>query len=122
MAAMLMSVLGLSSRAMAAELIMFEQEACEWCEIWDEKIAPIYPETAEGTRAPLRRIDIHAPIPTDVAHIPPGPYTPTFVLIKNGVEVGRIRGYPGEDFFWGMLDELIRQLPDDLANHTITQN
>jgi hypothetical protein len=30
--------------------------------------------------------------------------------MQNGVEVGRIRGYPGEDFFWGMLDQLINKL------------
>ena len=24
-------------------------------------------------------------------------------LIENGKEVGRLEGYPGEDFFWGLL-------------------
>jgi len=34
-------------------------------------------------------------------------YTPTFVLLNNGREIGRITGYPGEDHFWGLLEELI---------------
>ncbi len=38
-------------------------------------------------------------------------YTPTFVVAENGREVGRIEGYPGEDFFWGRLDSLMRKLP-----------
>jgi hypothetical protein len=40
--------------ARAAELIMFEQAGCAWCETFDREIAPIYPKTAEGRRAPLR--------------------------------------------------------------------
>ena len=27
-------------------------------------------------------------------------YTPTFVLAEDGKEVGRIEGYPGDEFFW----------------------
>ena len=34
--------------------------------------------------------------------------TPTFVLAEGGREVGRIVGYHGEDFFYGMLDGLLK--------------
>ncbi len=30
--------------------------------------------------------------------------------LENGLEIGRIRGYPGEDFFWGLLGEMIEKL------------
>ena len=33
-------------------------------------------------------------------------YTPTFVLARDGREVGRIEGYPGDSFFWALLDKL----------------
>ena len=36
--------------------------------------------------------------------------TPLFVLVDNGREIGRIRGYPGEDNFWGLLGALIKKL------------
>jgi hypothetical protein len=32
------------------------------------------------------------------------------VLVHDGREVGRIRGYPGEDHFWGLLGELFARL------------
>jgi thioredoxin-related protein len=96
--------------AQAAELVMFEQQACEWCEIWHRDIGPIYPKTAEGRRAPLRQVDIFEPLPDDLKHIAPGRFTPTFVLVEDGRELGRIRGYPGEDFFWGLLARMIEQL------------
>jgi hypothetical protein len=38
-------------------------------------------------------------------------YSPTFVLAQDGQEIGRIEGYPGEAFFWGLLERLLEQLP-----------
>jgi hypothetical protein len=32
------------------------------------------------------------------------------VLIDRGYEIGRIRGYPGEDHFWGLLGVLMNKL------------
>ncbi|MCB0059030.1 MAG: thioredoxin [Rhodobiaceae bacterium] len=94
----------------AAELVMFEKDGCGWCEEWHRTIAPIYPKTAEGRIAPLRRVDMNSPRPDDLAGISVGPYTPTFVLVDNGKEVGRITGYPGEDFFWGLLAQIVGKL------------
>ncbi len=96
----------------AAELIMVEQHACEWCEAWNEEVGGIYHKTAEGKAAPLRRIDIHDPLPVDLNYISGLVFTPTFVLVDKGREIGRIRGYPGEDFFWGLLQKLIEKLPE----------
>lgn len=98
--------------ATAAELVMFDSPVCEYCEQWDEEIAAIYPKTDEGRAAPLRRLSIHDPLPEDLSKIKAIVYTPTFVLIENGRELGRISGYPGEDFFWGFLENLIAKLPN----------
>lgn len=92
---------------------MAEEEGCVWCEAWNETIAPIYPKTTEGKRAPLRRVDIHDDLPADLDFDPPIYFTPTFILMEDGQEVGRIEGYPGEDFFWGLLGLLIDQLPNE---------
>jgi thioredoxin-related protein len=99
---------GFSARA--AELVMFEQAGCVWCEAFDREIAPVYPKTDEGKRAPLRRVDIAQNVPADLAFIDAERLTPLFVLVDSGREVGRIRGYPGEDNFWGLLDVLIAKL------------
>lgn len=96
--------------ARAAELIMFEQKACPWCRKFDLEIAPAYDKTAEGKRAPLRRVDIAQPLPADIAFVQRERFTPVFVLVDRGREVGRIRGYPGDTFFWGLLATLIARL------------
>ncbi len=97
---------------------MFEQAGCAWCAAWDRQIGPIYPKTAEGRRAPLRRVDLHAERPSDLSRIQAVRFTPTFVLIDGGREIGRIQGYPGEDFFWGLLGELIGRLPAQASKLT----
>lgn len=96
--------------ARAAELIMFEQAGCAWCEAFDREIAPIYPKTDEGRRAPLRRVNIDHALPSDLAFIEVERLAPLFVLVDRGREIGRIRGYPGEDHFWGLLGVLIKKL------------
>ncbi len=96
--------------APAAELVLFESAGCAWCEAWDAEIGAIYPKAAESRIAPLRRVDIHTGRPPDLAVIRGIVYTPTFVLMDNGEEVGRIIGYAGEEFFWGLLEIELRKL------------
>lgn len=100
----------LSTASNAAELVMFESRLCAWCQAWHAEIGPIYPKTREGQIAPLRRVDIDAPRPSDLAFIRGVRFTPTFVLIDGGREIGRIVGYIGEDAFWGQLEELLKRL------------
>jgi hypothetical protein len=104
------SVFAALPSALAAELIVFEQAGCVWCETFDRDIAPIYPKTVEGQRAPLRRVNIDHILPSDLAFLETERLAPVFVLVEKGQEIGRIRGYPGEDHFWGLLGALIRKL------------
>lgn len=102
--------------AQAAELIMLERPGCSWCIRWNQEIAPIYPLTEEGRRAPLRRVDVTRPWPQDLAGIATDRYTPTFIVVENGREVARLRGYPGDNFFWPLLEAMLGKLdtaPED---------
>lgn len=89
-------------------LLMAEEDGCHWCAKWNKEIAHIYPKTAEGRTAPLKRYDLHGETP-DVAFESKVRFTPTFILVHNGGEVGRIEGYPGEDFFWSLLSMMFSQ-------------
>jgi thioredoxin-related protein len=100
-----------ASSPRAAELVMFESAGCEWCEVWDEEVGVVYNRTDEGRVAPLRRVDIYETRPQDLSALKAVHFTPTFVLFDDNREVGRIVGYPGESFFWQILDGMISKLP-----------
>lgn len=97
--------------AEAAELVYVFEPGCPYCRLWDREIAPVYPKTAEARRAPLQALDRRDPALAGLKLAQPVRYTPTFVLMDNGVELGRIEGYPGEDFFWARLADLLERLP-----------
>ncbi len=104
--------------AHGAELVMFEAPLCEWCEAWDDEVGVVYHKTSEGRLAPLRRVALHESRPADLAPIAGVRYSPTFVLVSEGREVGRIVGYPGEDHFWGLLQVLLDDLPQPSGPQT----
>jgi len=95
--------------AAAAELIMVEEHGCVWCARWDSELSAIYPKTPEGKFAPLRRVQKHQTSQAEISFTRPVSFTPTFVLVEDGHEVGRIEGYPGEDFFWGLLGRMLAE-------------
>jgi len=91
------------------QLMMAEEPGCMWCARWNAEIGPIYPRTDEGAAAPLRRVNLLDPLPADIVLARRINYTPTFVLLVEGIEINRIEGYPGEDFFWGILAHMLEQ-------------
>ncbi|MBF0324189.1 hypothetical protein [Magnetospirillum moscoviense] len=95
--------------ALAAELVMVESEGCPFCVRWHREIGPIYPKTEEGIRAPLRRVSLRA-LPADLRSVKNLRYAPTFLVMQCGREAGRIVGYGGDDFFWGELSAILRNL------------
>ena len=97
------------SAAAEVRLMMAEEPGCMWCARWNSQIAPIYPKTGEGAAAPLMRVNITNAMPEDIILRRSINFTPTFVLLVNGIETNRIEGYPGEDFFWGLLGEMLQR-------------
>jgi hypothetical protein len=108
--AMTLCLAGVAARA-ETELMMVEQTHCEWCEAWNAEVGGVYHLTDEGKRAPLRRQDLFDPMPENVSIEGRVHFTPTFILLVDGREVGRIEGYPGEHFFWPMLAQLLNRAP-----------
>ena len=93
---------------MAAELIMVEQQGCYYCLEWKDQLGHIYPKTPEGKYAPLKTIDITEVdqlkgLQRDVI------FTPTFVLMEDNKELGRLEGYSSEDFFWELLEVILEK-------------
>lgn len=104
--------LGAAPPVVAAELVVLERAGCPWCVRFEAEAGKIWEKTDEGRRAPLRRVAIDAPVPADYAFLLPERITPTFVLVHQGREIARLRGYPGADFFWAHVGTMLAQLPE----------
>lgn len=113
MAAFALSVF-LSMPVSAAELLMFTRDGCPFCVRFEREVAPVYTRTPEGKAAPLRRIELPAGGARGDGLREPVIATPTFVLLENGREIGRITGYLNDDMFWGLLGRLVAviEIPD----------
>ena len=75
------------------------------------EIAPVYAKTPEGRVAPLKPVQIRSRDLDAFKLTRPVRYTPTFILVERGSEIGRIEGYPGDEFFWVRLARLFESLP-----------
>lgn len=91
------------SLARASELVMFERKSCVWCQRWDRDVGASYDKTQESKLLPLRRVDLDRRDKSEILLDGPVLFTPTFVIVDNGREIGRITGYMNEDSFWGLL-------------------
>lgn len=111
--ALVAAVTSFAPAATALELVMFRRAGCSWCAAWDRDIGPIYDKTDVGRRVPIRFIGPERVSEMKSALKSPVRFTPTFVLVDEDREIGRIEGYPGADFFWGRLEGLLPPPPDD---------
>jgi thioredoxin-related protein len=89
---------------MPAALLMVDDPACTYCRKWDREVSAAYENSEEGQLAPLVRRRMRSDVVQKFRGIRG---TPTFLLLVEGREVGRIIGYAGADFFWGELQLLI---------------
>jgi len=91
--------------AIALELIMVEQKICPYCEHFHRDVD--YNNTVIGKQLPLRPVQLSDPWPEDLSAVQYDLLTPTFILVEDGKELGRLRGYPGKDEFWFLLKMLL---------------
>ena len=86
-------------------MVMVEQHGCIYCQRWNAEAAPAWPNTEVGQAAPLRRVDRYG-LPDDLTFASRPVFTPTFVLMRDGVELSRVEGYDPQ-FFWPMVERLV---------------
>jgi thioredoxin-related protein len=94
----------------AAQLVMVDQRGCTYCARFNKELAPTYATTSAGQTAPLRRVSPFKKWPADLANVKPITFTPVFILVDEGREIGRFFGYNGAENFWSQLNPLLAKL------------
>ena len=91
-----------------ARLIMVTSEFCPYCQAWERDVGVAYDKSLYAAKLPLSRVKIGSRMPSNVAINQTVAGTPTFLIIRNGKEVDRRRGYiNAEMFFWWLSEHTV---------------
>lgn len=95
------------SATTGVELIAFEAPGCRYCPVFRRDVAPSYATSHAGMTAPLRYVDINDASASSLKLASPVTMVPTLVLVRDGVEIGRIPGYVGRENMHRILDGML---------------
>jgi hypothetical protein len=94
----------LDLRSAPAVLVMVHDPGCPYCARWEAEVGHSYRASREGKFAPLAPRLRGDP---EISNLNKIVYSPTFVMLAYGQEVGRIVGYQGNDLFLMKLEPLM---------------
>lgn len=89
-------------------LLFVTSEYCIYCKAWERDVGTVYQKSAYNKHATLKRLDISSTQYKQIAFQKPIRGTPTFVILKDSAEIGRIEGYHDADQFFWQLSEYIK--------------
>ena len=92
-----------SAGARAMDLVAFESPSCGTCKLFKREVLPVYAASPAGKVFPLWVAEMGAKLPFRLKE--PVTFTPTFVWVDNGVEVGRFAGYFGKEKFFSVVNQ-----------------
>ena len=90
-------------------LIMVTSPSCPWCDAFEEEVGVIYGKTSESALFPIHRLDYFTKFTGHLGHITAANVTPTFIIIRDFQEIGRLEGYPGDEMFWWRFSEYTQE-------------
>ena len=90
-------------------LLMVTDKACPYCKAWENDVGKIYPKTELAEQFPLIRMTAGETASEFGTHLEKVRGTPTFIFLKDDLEIGRIEGYSDAEMFWWLVDDIIAQ-------------
>ena len=89
----------------STKLVMVTSDHCPFCQAWERDIGVLSEKSPYAPSLPLTRVDIGSAMPESVTLQSPVLGTPTFLIIQNGQESDRQRGYDDAEMFWWWLSD-----------------
>lgn len=86
-------------------LVMVTSDYCPFCQAWERDVGVVYDKSPYAPSLPLTRVEMGSAMPEGVSLQAPVFGTPTFLIIQDGREIDRQRGYDDAEMFWWWLSE-----------------
>lgn len=93
------------------ELLVLEADGCTYCGLFRRDVLPAYRTSERGKEVPVRFLDVNDVPASNVELETPVDIVPTFVVLKNNKELGRIPGYTGPENFFHTINYLLGSAP-----------
>jgi len=93
------------------ELVVIEADGCIFCEIFRSDVLPAYEASEQGKQMPVQFVDINDMDTTHLEFKGAVDIVPTFIVVKDRREVGRISGYVGSENFFHSINYLLASAP-----------
>jgi thioredoxin-related protein len=98
-------------KASNLELVVMEAPGCTFCSIFRRDVLPAYEASERAKDVPIRFLDVNDVASTKMDLETPVDIVPTFVILKDNKEIGRIPGYVGPETFFHTINYLLSTVP-----------
>jgi len=89
------------------QLVVLEVDGCIYCDVFRRRLLDAYKSSKHGKKAPIRFVDINDPALGDLGITQPIGMVPTFIMLENNEEIGRIPGLMGHQDFFRAIDYIL---------------
>ncbi len=93
------------------QLVVMEADGCIYCGLFRRDVLPAYETSEQGRQMPVRFIDVNDVDKSALDLNSPVEIVPTFIVVKERKEIGRISGYMGPENFYHSINYLLSSAP-----------
>jgi thioredoxin-related protein len=93
------------------QLVVMEAPGCTYCGIFRRDVLPSYEASERAKELPVRFLDVNDQAASGLDLQTPVDIVPTFIVVKDKKEVGRIPGYLGPENFYHAINHLMSATP-----------
>ena len=93
------------------QLVVMEAPGCIYCDLFRRDVLPAYQKSPRAKSLPVRFVDVNNLETTNLNVSAPVEIVPTFVVMRDDQEIGRIPGYVGPETFFQSINHLISSIP-----------
>ena len=93
------------------ELVVMEAPGCIYCTVFRRDVLPAYQASERAKDVPIRFLDVNDAAVNALGLDEPVNIVPTFVVLKDNREVGRVPGYVGPEAFFHTINYLMSTAP-----------